>query len=816
MSNAHQGWYRGREAESGMGTANRLRLLPVLLLVMAAIVVTLPATAMAFTSGGINYQITGATTAQVGDGLTPAVAAGTSSATIPGSVLYDGVTYSVTAIGDYAFDNRTALNSVVIPNTVKSIGHYAFRSCNTLPTVVIPGSVESIGSYTFADCEALASVTLGNGIKSIGGFAFYYCTALTSVNVPGSVTSIGPSAFGNCLALTGVALPTSVTEIADGVFAGCDSLTSITIPSSVTSIGSAAFAYTKLTSIVVPNSVTLVGSSAFLDCWELKTAAVGSSVTTIGDGAFNRCVKLTSISLPSSVTSVGDQAFRDCESLTTAMIPSSVTAIGYSVFRNCDSLTSITIPNSITSIGNEAFYSCDKLASITIPGSVTSIRTKAFFNCSKLTSVTLQGSPSLDSQAFNTVLSSSLAGVGSSYPFTGDAIWPPVEPKTVMGPIPSGGYAATYQNNTAAGTATVTLSGQGMDYTGSVTKTFTITKAPLAGATVEPIPLNCAYTSAEVRPEVKVTLGGKVLATSEYSVTYSNNTGVGTATVTVVGRGNHTGSATASFEIAPASLAGATISGITTNYAYTGGAIRPLPQVLLAGRVLPSGDYTVSYANNTAVGVGTVTVTGRGNCTDSASKTFAIVSPATVVGKITAAYGGASISGATVALSGGAGSAITASNGTFSISKLVPGAYTAVVKKSGYLTRSVKVTVAAGGRVSANVALARDVKTASISRKPNVSKVSYKRKRGVAQFTLSATMKGWGGKALSKRTVYLQTSRDGKKWKSTYKLRTSSKGKASKLLRIKSKQVRYYRWYVPAKSQVNLKTYSAKTKVTVK
>ena len=138
------------------------------------------------------------------------------------------------------------------------------------------------------------------------------------------------------------------------------------------------------------------------------------------------------------------------------------------------------------------------------------------------------------------------------------------------------------------------------------------------------------------------------------------------------------------------------------------------------------------------------------------------------------------------------------------------------VKKSRYVTKSAKVTVAVGGRATANVALSRDVKKASIARRPNVSTVTYTRKRGVAKYTLSATMKGWGGKVLSRRTVYLQTSKNGKTWKSTYKLKTSTTGKASKVFKITSKQVRYYRWYVPAKSQVNLKTYSPRTKVTVK
>jgi hypothetical protein len=108
------------------------------------------------------------------------------------------------------------------------------------------------------------------------------------------------------------------------------------------------------------------------------------------------------------------------------------------------------------------------------------------------------------------------------------------------------------------------------------------------------------------------------------------------------------------------------------------------------------------------------------------------------------------------------------------------------------------------------------ITAASISRSPNKSTVTYSRKGGVAKFTLSAVVKGWGSKAISGRYVYLQTSTSGKTWSSTYKLKTGSSGKASRSFKVTRKQVRYYRWYAPAISQVCLKTYSKPTKVTVK
>ena len=108
------------------------------------------------------------------------------------------------------------------------------------------------------------------------------------------------------------------------------------------------------------------------------------------------------------------------------------------------------------------------------------------------------------------------------------------------------------------------------------------------------------------------------------------------------------------------------------------------------------------------------------------------------------------------------------------------------------------------------------IKAASIARTPNKSTVIYTRKHGVAKFALSAVIKGWGSKAVTSHYVYLQSSNNGRSWSSGYKLKTSSTGKASKDFKITTKRVCYYRWYVPAKSEMCLKTYSNSTKVTVK
>ena len=123
----------------------------------------------------------------------------TGSITIPESVKYNNVDYSVTSIGDYAFYGCSGLTSVTIPNSVTSIGMFAFGGCGGLTSVTIPNSVTRIGEYAFDGCSGLTSVTIGNSVTSIGMFAFGGCSGLTSITIPNSVTSIGIHAFSGCI-----------------------------------------------------------------------------------------------------------------------------------------------------------------------------------------------------------------------------------------------------------------------------------------------------------------------------------------------------------------------------------------------------------------------------------------------------------------------------------------------------------------------------------------------------------------------------------------------------------------------------------------
>ena len=214
-----------------------------------------------------------------------------------GSIEYNKINYTVLTLPSGGEKgtvevgiNLDASGDISIPATI-TVGENTY-------------TVTSIGDDAFERCSGLTSVTIPDSVTSIGNYAFSECRSLTSVDIPDDVTSIGNGAFWNCSDLTSVDIPDSVTSIGYAAFLMCYSLTSVDIPDGVTTIGEYAFYYcTGLTSVTIPGSVTSIGDRAFGDCTKLTNVTfAGANPPSFYPTAFDHCNKLQTISLSADMT----------------------------------------------------------------------------------------------------------------------------------------------------------------------------------------------------------------------------------------------------------------------------------------------------------------------------------------------------------------------------------------------------------------------------------------------------------------------------------------------------------------------------------
>ena len=392
---------------------------------LLALVVTvfLPfvAGAVDFLMDGVAYNILTDSTVMV---VSSNNAAYSGDVVIPTTVTNQGVTYTVTQINSYAFEERQNLNSVTLPPTIKKMGHNAFIDCNNMSAVyisdleawmnidfpysgnplfcahhlylnnvevrelVIPESVTTLKPYIFHGCHSFRSLVIPSHVTDISYSAFYMCDGLTSIQVEEGNTVF--DSRDNCNAV----IKTSECSL----LIGCENTV---IPSTVTAIGGAAFSgRTGLTSVVLHNGITLIGGYAFEGCTNLTEVNLPVYTTTIGSAAF-RGSGITQMIVPNTVKSIGTLAFMDCANLTNIQLSNKLTILENAVFKNCTSLLDIEIPPLVERIVNSCFMGCSSLRSISFgnSSSLKKIEGFAFAECSSLTSVVLPHTLQLLDQA---------------------------------------------------------------------------------------------------------------------------------------------------------------------------------------------------------------------------------------------------------------------------------------------------------------------------------------------------------------------------------------------------------------------------------
>ena len=348
---------------------------------------------------------------------------------IPGEI--DG--HEVVAIGDRAFENRTDLRTVMIPDSVTEIEAYSFNNCTNLSNVTLSKSLKYMGGRAFGSCEKITQIEIPKSLDNCGnsGYASYHgpfgacsglkkiifeegtkeisnnlfrgCTGLEEISIPASVIKIERYTFADCTNLKNVYFSNGVKNVENNAFTNCTSLTKVNIPDTVDSIGNSAFSgCTNLIEVHLPDKLKETASDTFSGCKKLTTINFPSTLTTIGNSAFSGCESLPEAILPSGVEKIESNAFKNCKALKKAAVPDTVSSIGSSAFYGCEALTDITLGSKLKKIESQTFYGCIVLPSIVIPYNVTTIGDSAFVNCTKLTQITVpRNTTSIASNAFS-------------------------------------------------------------------------------------------------------------------------------------------------------------------------------------------------------------------------------------------------------------------------------------------------------------------------------------------------------------------------------------------------------------------------------
>ncbi len=382
-----------------------------------------------FVSNGIVYGITSEQTVEVQPYYVMLSSPYSGAITIPQMVDNDGITYTVTAVGESAFESCGNVTGMTLPPTVRSIGSYCFYNTN-FTSLQLPDSLRSIGDHAFlysrvgslhlpahfeeyGSCafwaRSLSGITVDSDnpyYRSIDG-CLYSKDSLTlcvvpdgvsgAVSVPSYVQHLSNMAFGFCQSITSVSLPDGLKSIGSFAFNCCARINNVVIPSSVSSIGICPFSYCpQLTSLsiasgnshYVMDGLMLYSASydTLISCHKSgSTVTLRPGVKVIGGFENNSWVR--NIEIPSSVTELSDNCFNGC-SLTTIALPAHMTRIGALAFGENKQLTSITMPQTLLMMGEGAFSWCEKLTSVVIPDSLKIIPKEAFNSCPRLASVT--------------------------------------------------------------------------------------------------------------------------------------------------------------------------------------------------------------------------------------------------------------------------------------------------------------------------------------------------------------------------------------------------------------------------------------------
>lgn len=220
--------------------------------------------------------------------------------TVPAQIEYKKQVYSVTEIGESAFESNPVLESVQLGSNVKQIRANAFYSCDQLYDIKLDDALKGIGQYALGECTGLSELQLPEGLSFFGDYACTSMTGMEELVIPGSITDWGEEVFSEC---------------------------------------------TELRKVTLADGIQGIGKGAFTNCSLLQEVELCDTLQTIEDEAFWGCEDLSEISLPEGVLSVSGSAFNDTN-ITVLRIPESLSGFEEEMIDNMTGLKEIQVPEA--------------------------------------------------------------------------------------------------------------------------------------------------------------------------------------------------------------------------------------------------------------------------------------------------------------------------------------------------------------------------------------------------------------------------------------------------------------------------------------
>ena len=559
-------------------------------------------------------------------------------------------------LSDSTFSDDAELTTLALPAaTLNSIGKSALSGCTKLSTInsktkgkaVIPASVKSIGDSAFKDNVCISKYVLSENTDTISLSAFDISRMPSADDIEkGNADPLKEFDVDennpNFMSINGVLYDKDPDDYQPKtllIYPMMKEDETLEIPDTVEQIRSKAVSNnTNLKNVTINKDLENINDNAFFNCTGLTKVEFGTNKNVkFAKTAFSGLTGKPKVGFYAAKGSTAEK-YAQANENTIQFYDNNMKAATISI----DQGESVVYPKStrfdltVTLKTASGQKTNDMLSWSSSNINVVSVdneghcTTKNIDGSSTLTVITEGGLKAtiVVSVGKKTITDQMVTLSQTSFTYDGKEKKPTVTVKDGTSTLRSGtDYTVAYSANTNVGTATVTVTGNGV-YRGSIQKTFKIAAKPITNMALSISPESFVYSGAARKPAVTLKDGAKVLTLgTDYTVTYANNTNVGTATLKVTGRGNYSSSVSRTFAITAKSIAGATVTVEPSSYTYDGKAKTPKVTVMDGKKVLVNGtDYTLTYKNNTAVGTASVIVYGKGNYNKNtfASATFNI------------------------------------------------------------------------------------------------------------------------------------------------------------------------------------------------